>query len=109
MTLELQSNPDILATLAGDRREDQVIVRFALETHDAVRSGEAKRIRKGADLMVVNEAAAALDRDTNTVTLVDGGEPLPLPEMSKLDVARHILDWVVERRRRGQPEPGHAG
>ncbi len=53
-TLALAPNPDILAEVAA-LTERPLTVGFAAETEDAVTQGEAKRRRKGADLICVNE------------------------------------------------------
>jgi phosphopantothenoylcysteine decarboxylase/phosphopantothenate--cysteine ligase len=53
-TLALAPNPDILAEVAA-LSERPLTVGFAAETEDAVAQGEAKRRRKGADLICVNE------------------------------------------------------
>ena len=52
----LVRNPDILAEISHERaRADQVIVGFAAETDDVLANGRGKLLRKGCDLLVVNE------------------------------------------------------
>jgi phosphopantothenoylcysteine decarboxylase/phosphopantothenate--cysteine ligase len=77
-----------------------VIVGFALETHDVVRSAREKLDAKALDLIVVNDArepGAGFEVDTNRVTLIlaDGKQEV-LPLLSKDDVADQILDRVEE-------------
>ena len=55
MTLKLVENPDIIAEAAARKRDGQVIVGFAAETNDLVRNAQAKRAKKGLDLVVANE------------------------------------------------------
>ncbi len=89
---------DILAALGAlpSRASGRpVLVGFAAETHDVLDHAEAKRRRKGVDLIVANDVAqpgAGFDVDTNIVTFLDdrGRESLPL--MSKAAVAVRILD-----------------
>jgi phosphopantothenoylcysteine decarboxylase/phosphopantothenate--cysteine ligase len=94
----LTSTPDILASTRKARRKNAVIVGFALETHDVVRSAREKLDAKALDLIVVNDArepGAGFEVSTNRVTLIgaDGKEEV-LPLLSKDDVADQILDRV---------------
>lgn len=109
----LSSTPDILAGLARQRRTDQVLVGFALETENEVEAGRRKLEKKGVDLIVLNnpsDAGAAIGGDTNVVTLIEKGKASrKLPVLPKREVAQRVLDWVVKRRsatpRRVKVEP----
>src|SRR5699024_22790 len=61
--IELVRNPDVLAGLVARRKEGQIIVGFGAETGDGESSvidlGRAKAIRKGADLLAVNEVGVS--------------------------------------------------
>jgi phosphopantothenoylcysteine decarboxylase/phosphopantothenate--cysteine ligase len=99
-SLPLAPTPDILESTRGARRQDAVIVGFALETENALRSGREKLESKALDLIVVNdarEAGAGFGVDTNRVTIVrrDGTEEA-LPLLTKTEVADEILDRVEE-------------
>ncbi|HEY2163989.1 MAG TPA: bifunctional phosphopantothenoylcysteine decarboxylase/phosphopantothenate--cysteine ligase CoaBC, partial [Gemmatimonadaceae bacterium] len=96
--IALAPTPDILQSTRGKRRQDSVIVGFALETNDVLANGRQKLASKDLDLIVVNDATepgAGFGTDTNRVTLIsrDGIESR-LPLMSKADVADAILDRV---------------
>jgi phosphopantothenoylcysteine decarboxylase / phosphopantothenate---cysteine ligase len=98
-TLELEPTPDILAEL-GREKGNRVLVGFAAETNSVAENARGKLARKGADMIVANDVTqegAGFDTDTNIVTfyLRDGRE-VPMPKMSKLDVANRILDQVLE-------------
>lgn len=95
LKLELVRNPDILADV-GQRRTQRpsVLVGFALETENLEQAARDKLQRKGADLIVANEAGAGLGRETNRVTLVDRSSAVELPEMSKHALADQILDRI---------------
>ena len=96
--VSLVSNPDILAGLARERRPDQILVGFALEPGSTTEAAQEKLAKKGVDLLVVNDGRA-LGSDTNEVMFLEAGrEPRPLPSLTKREVARKILDWVVKRR-----------
>jgi phosphopantothenoylcysteine decarboxylase/phosphopantothenate--cysteine ligase len=98
-TLELEPTPDILAELGRDQAS-RVLVGFAAETDRVAENARGKLSRKGADMIVANDVTqegAGFDTDTNIVTLyLRDGREIPLPKMSKLDVANRILDQVLE-------------
>jgi phosphopantothenoylcysteine decarboxylase/phosphopantothenate--cysteine ligase len=98
-TLELEPTPDILAEL-GREKGNKVLVGFAAETDRVAENARGKLSRKGADMIVANDVTqegAGFDTDTNIVTLyMRDGHEIPLPKMSKLDVANRILDQVLE-------------
>lgn len=102
LTLELEPTPDILAELSASKG-NRVLIGFAAETGHVVENARAKLNRKGADIIVANDVTqegAGFDTDTNIVTLVlRDGRDLPLPKMSKLDVAHRILDHALGLRR----------
>jgi len=97
--LVLEPTPDILAGLAARRRPGQVLVGFAAETHDALERGRRKLVRKGVDLLVVNDVSApgtGFDHDTNAVVILGAaGSALEIPLTSKDAVANAVLDSVI--------------
>lgn len=102
MTFTLMENPDVAATLGKAKRSGQVFVGFAAETNDVLAHAKDKLTRKNLDMIVANDVTrpgAGFDVDTNIVTLItkDGQEALPM--MSKVEVARRILDRALALRR----------
>jgi phosphopantothenoylcysteine decarboxylase/phosphopantothenate--cysteine ligase len=98
LTLELEPTPDILAEI-GREKGNRILVGFAAETDRLAENAKDKLARKGADLIVANDVTqegAGFDIDTNIVTLfLRDGREIPLPKMSKFDVANRILDQVL--------------
>jgi phosphopantothenoylcysteine decarboxylase/phosphopantothenate--cysteine ligase len=98
MTLRLEPNPDILATLAR-KKGNRLIVGFAAETGEVAENARKKLAEKNADLIVANDVTAegaGFDVDTNIVTLfARDGRDLPLAKMTKREVAHRILDEVL--------------
>jgi len=93
--LELEPTPDILAEL-GRRKGSQVLVGFAAETDHIEDNARDKLQRKNLDFIVANDARA-FDADTNRVTLLfRNGRREVLPEMSKSDVARAIVERAIK-------------
>jgi len=101
LTLELVPNPDILKEIA-ERRGSRFIVGFAAETDDVRAHAAAKLRAKGVDLLVVNDVSRTgigFEADDNQVVLLDRwGGALELPKMTKLEVARAILDRALALR-----------
>ncbi|GAA4285426.1 bifunctional phosphopantothenoylcysteine decarboxylase/phosphopantothenate--cysteine ligase CoaBC [Brevibacterium daeguense] len=75
LRIELVQNPDILAGLVRTRAGDQLIVGFAAETGSPEAGPEQlareKLLRKGCDLLVLNDVSAgkAFGTDTNAIVL----------------------------------------
>ena len=103
LTLELEPTPDILAELGREPVREgrrRVLVGFAAETENLAENARGKLARKRADMIVaddVTQEGAGFDADTNIVTIFqrDGGE-LPLPKLTKLEVANRILDQALK-------------
>jgi phosphopantothenoylcysteine decarboxylase/phosphopantothenate--cysteine ligase len=101
LTLRLEPNPDILATLARDKGS-RLVVGFAAETENVTENARKKLAQKNADLIVANDVSAegaGFDSETNIVSLFSrDGRDLPLPCMSKVEVAQRILDEMLRLR-----------
>jgi len=101
LTLRLEPNPDILASVARDKG-DRLVVGFAAETEHVAENARKKLTQKNADLIVANDVSkdgAGFDVDTNIVTLFSrDGRDLPLPCLSKAEVAQRILDEALRLR-----------
>jgi phosphopantothenoylcysteine decarboxylase / phosphopantothenate---cysteine ligase len=100
-TLALEPTPDILAT-AAQNKGDRLIVGFAAETERVAENARKKLAAKNADLIVANDVTAegaGFDHDTNIVTLfARDGRDLPLPRMSKTEVAHRVFDEIIRLR-----------
>ena len=101
LTLRLEPNPDILATVAREKG-NRLVVGFAAETDNVAENARKKLVQKNADLIVANDLTtegAGFDVDTNVVTLFSRDErDLPLPRLTKAEVAQCILDEVLRLR-----------
>ena len=95
--LELEQNPDILEEL-GRRKEEQILVGFAMETERAKEHAREKLRRKNLDLIVLNDltvAGAGFASTTNQVCIIDRkGQGEDLPMMSKNLLAHQILNRI---------------
>lgn len=99
MSISLVRTEDILKYLGEHKKPDQVICGFAMETRDLLENAGKKLESKKADMIVANNLkvkGAGFGTDTNVVTLIkkDGTKELPL--LSKDEVAKSILDEMLE-------------
>jgi phosphopantothenoylcysteine decarboxylase/phosphopantothenate--cysteine ligase len=114
LTLRLEPNPDILATVAKEKGE-RLVVGFAADTEHVAENARKKLAQKNADMIVANDVTkegAGFDGDTNIVTLFSrDGRDLPLPRLSKPEVADRILDEALRLRSalKGKPASRKAG
>ncbi len=110
LVLELEPNPNILRDSVAQKRTDQVIVGFALET-DHFKEHAAEKLKKsGADALLLNAPVAAnsgFGFDEVRYTLIrassrnaqNSGE-VEIPEMkmgSKIDLAQEIVDFTLDK------------
>ena len=97
-TIELEENPDVLATVAAKKTAGQVVVGFAAETENVVENAKKKLASKHADIIVGNEVGEgrAFGTDDNEVWLVAADEIEGLPRMSKERLADAILNRASE-------------
>ena len=107
LTVTFKPTRDILAEISRRGKNLQILVGFAAETENALENAAKKLREKQLDLIVVNDVTqpgAGFDSATNIVTLLfPDGRQKPLKKMSKLDVANHIFDEVIELRSKLAP------
>jgi phosphopantothenoylcysteine decarboxylase/phosphopantothenate--cysteine ligase len=102
LDLRLEPTEDVLAGIAGDRREDQTIVGFAAEHGaEAIDRARAKLARKRVDAIVFNDVSRpeiGFDSERNEVTIVEAAGEHPVSLARKEEVAEAILDRVEALR-----------
>ncbi len=98
LSLQLQENPDILATLAALPRHP-FLVGFAAETHDVASYAQDKLRRKGLDMIAANQVGDGLGFEAaeNALTLYWGDGSRQLPRQQKSALARELICCVAER------------
>ncbi len=98
----LEPTPDILAGLGATKPAGQILVGFAAETDDLVANAQSKLTTKNLDLIVANDVGAprvGFAHDTNAVTLLrPDAEPVEIDLAAKRDVARAVINTIVEIR-----------
>ncbi len=97
LVLELEKNPDILLGLGKKKKESQVLVGYAAETHDIFFYGQQKFDGKNLDLLVLNEispANPAFDVDENQVYFFTKNGYRQILKMKKQDISALIWDEI---------------
>lgn len=97
MSLSLIKTHDIAATLGAAKKENQLLIGFALETQNEEKNALDKLISKNLDAIVLNslrDAGAGFATDTNKVTLLTRSTKTNCPLASKETVATHIVDLL---------------
>ena len=94
LQLTLMETPDIVATIGANKRPDQWVVGFALETEDPRFRAIAKLEKKSCDLIVLN-GPEAMNSTTNQVEILNPqGRVVVKLEGTKDDVAVGILKEI---------------
>jgi phosphopantothenoylcysteine decarboxylase / phosphopantothenate---cysteine ligase len=100
--IALERTPDVLAGLAGERREGQTIVGFAAEHGElALAYAREKLARKRLDAIVLNDVSRpgiGFDATENEVTIITPDSERAVPRAPKATIAAAILDEVVRLR-----------
>jgi phosphopantothenoylcysteine decarboxylase/phosphopantothenate--cysteine ligase len=98
LTVELERNPDILASL-GNRKKEQILVGFALETENEKQNALGKLERKNLDFIVLNslnDEGAGFQKDTNKICILfKSGEKKDFPLKSKKEVSKDIINELM--------------
>lgn len=98
LTLELEKNPDIAASV-GMQKGNRRLVVFCAETENLLENAAEKLKSKNADMVVANDVTqdgAGFDVDTNVVTLLTKTGSESFPKMLKRDLSDIILDKIAQ-------------
>ena len=101
LILQLKPTQDIAAALGSQKKDGQILVGFALETNDETKNAQGKLERKNLDFIVLNslnDQGAGFRCDTNKITIIDRQGATPYPLKSKQEVARDIIDRLVNNK-----------
>ncbi len=97
--LELKPTKDIAAALGEAKKDEQILVGFALETNDEIENAQKKLQKKNLDFIVLNslnDTGAGFQTDTNKITMIDKNNNKQLFELkSKKEVARDIVEKII--------------
>lgn len=97
-SIELVKTKDIAAELGKQKKENQVVVGFALETNNEEAHAKEKLEKKNFDFIVLNsmrDEGAGFQTDTNKITIIDReGNVTKFDLKEKTEVAKDIVAYV---------------
>ena len=96
--LELKKTKDILAFLGENKKNNQFICGFSMETENLIENSRKKLINKNVNMIVANNLnieGAGFSVDTNLVTIITEKTETTLPLMDKDEVANTILSFII--------------
>lgn len=99
MTIKLCPTQDIAEALGKQKRNDQTIVAFALETNDEELNAKKKLEKKNADFIVLNSLrneGTCFQTDNNQIDIISAKGKLSFQKKSKKEVAGDIVDALAE-------------
>lgn len=98
MMLPMKRTHDIAGILGGKKRDNQMMIGFAMETRNEIKNAERKLNKKNLDLIVLNslkEEGSGFGTDTNKVTFISKNGMLEEKKLkSKMEVAMDIVTYV---------------
>lgn len=96
LTLVLEQNPDIVATIANEY-PDLLCVGFAAETENLLEQARVKRAKKQLDIIIANDVAAqpVFGSDTNSVTIISENKEHTISSSTKLEIARQSIAEIA--------------
>lgn len=95
LSVEFARTNDILSWLGQNKKPDQFICGFAMETENLLENAKAKLNKKNADMICANSIrtkGAGFGCDTNVITLIKKDSVEELELMTKENAASKILD-----------------
>ena len=102
LTINLIKNPDILAWAGKNKKSDQYLVGFALETNDAIDYGRNKLKDKNLNAIIINslsDKGAGFGGDTNKISILSEDNNLhDFGLKSKTEVAFDIVNFINDKQ-----------
>lgn len=100
LSIQLKRTDDILEYLGEHKKEGQFLCGFSMETENLIRNSLKKLKNKNADMIVANNLTvegAGFATDTNVVTFITKDKVIELPKMTKKEVAKKIIDFIISK------------
>ena len=100
LSLALKRTQDILLTIGQKKREDQIVIGFAMETEHLLENAAKKLQEKNANFIIANsirEPGAGFGVDTNIVKIISPTSVEDLGLLSKDETAKEILRHCLKK------------
>ena len=99
--ISLSKTNDILLEISQEKKEDQILVGFALETENELSNAKEKLINKNLDMIVLNslnDKGAGFGYDSNKITIIEKDNKIEEFELKhKREVAKDIIDRIIQK------------
>jgi phosphopantothenoylcysteine decarboxylase/phosphopantothenate--cysteine ligase len=100
LSLELNKTKDIAANIGKVKRQDQILVGFALETENLLENAKTKLHKKNMDFIVMNSPKiqnTAFGFDTNKISILfSNGNIKEFELKAKSEVAKDIINEIIQ-------------
>jgi phosphopantothenoylcysteine decarboxylase/phosphopantothenate--cysteine ligase len=99
LTLVLERNPDIVASVAA-LAQRPFVIGFAAETENLIAHAKAKLQNKKLDMVIANQVGqkeVGFDSEDNAATVIWDDQEKNYPRMSKQKLARELVTLIAER------------
>ena len=100
LSIALKRTKDILLTIGKKKREDQIVIGFAMETENLLENAAKKLQEKNANYIIANsirEPGAGFGLDTNIVKIISPTSVEDLGLLSKDETAKEILRHCLKK------------
>ncbi len=100
ITLKLVKTDDILKTVGSQKKDNQVVVGFALETENGIANAKKKLHTKNIDLIVLNEMSeqgVGFKTKTNKISIINKNDEMTEFDLKpKSEVALDVLNAIYQ-------------
>ena len=97
--IELKPSKDILAELGKEKKKNQILIGFALETDNELANAQKKLTKKNLDFIVMNslqDKGAGFGTKTNKISIISKNNIQQFELKTKQEVAQDIIDKIIE-------------
>ena len=95
--LELKRTKDILSYFGSQKKSNQYLAGFALETENEFTNAVKKLKDKNTDCIILNslnDKGAGFENDTNKISIISSSETIEYNLQSKKEVAENIVSFI---------------
>ena len=99
LSIRLERTTDILKYLGENKKDNQFLCGFSMETSNLIENSKLKLEKKNLDMIVANnlkEEGAGFAKDTNKVSIITKDDIIQTEVLSKKEVAHKILDEIIK-------------
>ena len=99
LNIRLERTTDILKYLGENKKDNQFLCGFSMETSNLIENSKLKLEKKNLDMIVANnlkEEGAGFGKDTNKVSIITKENIIQTEVLSKKKVAHKILDEIIK-------------